>query len=60
MRGRGRLLDRQPAALGSNSRKSSRRFGSRIVRLLVPSLGGTMTRAAGNPGCRVSLTIPER
>src|SRR5215831_12475618 len=35
-------------------------LGSRIVRLLVQQLGGTMTRAAGNPGCRVSLTIPER
>ena len=35
-------------------------LGSRIVRLLAQQLESTITRAAANPGCRVSLTIPER
>jgi two-component sensor histidine kinase len=35
-------------------------LGSRIVRLLAQQLGSTITRAAANPGCRVSLNIPER
>lgn len=35
-------------------------LGSRIVRLLAQQLGSIVTRAAANPGCRVSLTIPER
>lgn len=33
-------------------------LGSRIVRLLAQQLESTITRAAANPGCRVSLTIP--
>ena len=33
-------------------------LGSRIVRLLAQQLESTVTRAAVNPGCRVSLTIP--
>ena len=33
-------------------------LGSRIVQLLAQQLESTMTRAAANPGCRVSLTIP--
>ena len=32
--------------------------GSRIVQLLAQQLESTVTRAAANPGCRVSLTIP--
>jgi two-component sensor histidine kinase len=35
-------------------------LGSRIVRLLAQQLQSTITRAAVNPGCRVSLTLPER
>jgi two-component sensor histidine kinase len=35
-------------------------LGSRIVRLLAQQLGSTLRRTAANPGCRVSLTIPER
>jgi two-component sensor histidine kinase len=35
-------------------------LGSRIVRLLAQQLGSTIKREAANPGCRVSLTIPER
>lgn len=35
-------------------------LGSRIVRLLAQQLGSTIRREAANPGCRVSLTIPER
>jgi two-component system, sensor histidine kinase PdtaS len=35
-------------------------LGSRIVRLLAQQLGSTITRAAVNPGCRVSLMVPER
>jgi len=35
-------------------------LGSRIVRLLAQQLGSTITREPANPGCRVSLTIPER
>jgi two-component sensor histidine kinase len=35
-------------------------LGSRIVRLLAQQLGSTITRASANPGCRVSLAIPER
>lgn len=33
-------------------------LGSRIVRLLAQQLESTITRAAANPGCRISLTIP--
>jgi len=35
-------------------------LGSRIVRLLAQQLGSTIRRERANPGCRVSLTIPER
>ena len=35
-------------------------LGTRIVRLLAQQLGSLVTRTAANPGCRVSLTIPER
>jgi K+-sensing histidine kinase KdpD len=35
-------------------------LGSRIVCLLVQQLGSTITRASANPGCRVSLAIPDR
>jgi two-component system, sensor histidine kinase PdtaS len=35
-------------------------LGSRIVRLLAQQLGTTVRRTAANPGCRVSLVIPER
>ena len=34
--------------------------GSRIVRLLAQQLGPTVRHTAANPGCRVSLVIPER
>ena len=34
-------------------------LGSRIVRLLAQQLGPTVRRTAANPGCRVSLVIPE-
>jgi two-component sensor histidine kinase len=34
-------------------------LGTRIVRLLAQQLESTIARAAANPGCRVSLTIPE-
>jgi two-component sensor histidine kinase len=35
-------------------------LGSRIVRLLAQQLGSTIRRTATNPGCRVSLVLPER
>jgi two-component sensor histidine kinase len=35
-------------------------LGSRIVRLLAQQLVTTVRRMAANPGCRVSLVIPER
>jgi two-component sensor histidine kinase len=35
-------------------------LGSRIVRLLAQQLESAITRAPANPGCRVSLIMPER
>jgi two-component sensor histidine kinase len=35
-------------------------LGSRIMRLLVQQLRGTITREEANPGCRVLVTLPLR
>jgi two-component system, sensor histidine kinase PdtaS len=35
-------------------------LGSRLLRLLVQQLKGSMTRAAADPGCIVKVTIPHR
>jgi two-component sensor histidine kinase len=35
-------------------------LGSRIMRLLVQQLRGTITRETANPGCRVLVTLPLR
>jgi two-component sensor histidine kinase len=34
-------------------------LGSRLTRLLVQQLGGTMTRESTTPGCRITITIPS-
>jgi two-component sensor histidine kinase len=34
-------------------------LGSRLTRLLVQQLGGTMTRESATPGCRITITIPS-
>jgi hypothetical protein len=34
-------------------------LGSRLTRLLVQQLGGTMTRESATPGCRITIMIPS-
>jgi two-component sensor histidine kinase len=34
-------------------------LGSRLTRLLVQQMGGTMTREPAAPGCRITITIPS-
>jgi two-component sensor histidine kinase len=34
-------------------------LGSRLTRLLVQQLGGTMTRESATPGCRIMITVPS-